>query len=130
MYTLPWILITTFGLLKGCDYLIDKFDYSLSSQKFSPDRKNTIFEFYSNNDNREGERVHASYGTLLSLSHKEFIQNPKSGYIFFAGYCQQPLSYSWLNNNKINVVCRPTSKDHIRTQATIVDGITIEINTN
>jgi hypothetical protein len=53
-----------------------------------------------------------------------------SGYVFFVGYCAQPMTYSWKSNEKIIVNCQP-SKEHTipRTQAIVMYGIAVELKT-
>ncbi|ABM36326.1 hypothetical protein [Polaromonas naphthalenivorans] len=123
---LPWAIIGAFILFQAAGYLFDGLNYSQISQQSSPDGRKTIFEFRSFQDGKE----HAPYGTTLSLSFNKSIRNPDSGYVFFAGYCAQPIAYSWQGNEKIVVNCQPSTENRIpRTQAIVMYGIAVELKT-
>lgn len=123
---LPWTIIGLLILFQAASYLVNSMHYSLRSQQSSPDNRKTIFEFQSHQDGRD----HAPYGSTLSLAFDKSIHKPDSGYVFFAGYCKQPLTYSWQSNEKIVVNCQP-SKEHSmpRTQAIRMYGIAVELET-
>ncbi len=53
---------------------------------------------------------------------------PKSGETFFAGYCAEPVEFEWVNNERIVIECQ-TTKDPIRTQASVVHGIKVDLIT-
>lgn len=119
---LPWVVIAIFLLIQLAQYFFGSLEYSLESQLPSPDERHTVFEFRSNNDGAG----HAPYGTLLSLSRGP-IHVPDEGFVFFAGYCKRPLSYSWQGNRRLIVRCQSSSNEPIRTQAVLAFGIRIEL---
>ena len=124
---LPWAIIGAFLLFQAAGYGIDALNYSQISQQPSPDGRKTIFEFRAFQEAKE----HAPYGTTLSLSYNKSIHNPDSGYVFFAGYCAQPMTYSWKSNEKIVVNCQSSKENRIpRTQAIVMYGIAVELNTD
>ena len=120
---LPWALISLWLLV----YLLKPFvvgrGQSEVSNRTSPDGKHTVVEFKSYDDGAG----HAPYGTSLSLSQKQTISGPENGDVFFAGYCQQPLSYAWRGNSTITVSCRATDKPALLTHAVLVRGIRVEV---
>jgi hypothetical protein len=123
---LPWAIIGLFILFQAASYLVNGLNYSLKSQQSSPDGRKTVFEFQSHQDGRD----HAPYGSTLSLSFDRSIHQPDSGYVFFAGYCKQPVTYSWQGNEKIVVNCQSSQKNkEPRTQAIRMYGIAVELKT-
>jgi hypothetical protein len=123
---LPWAIIGLFLLFQAASYLFDSLNYLLRSQQSSPDGRKTVFEFVSYQDGKD----HAPYGSTLSLSFKASIRNPDAGYVFFAGYCKQNLTYSWQSNEKIVVNCQSSKESKtIRTQAILMHGIAVELKT-
>lgn len=115
-----------FILFQAASYLVHSMHYSLRSQQSSPDGRKTIFEFQSHQDGRN----HAPYGRTLSLAFDKSIHKPDSGYVFFAGYCKQPLTYSWQSNGKIVVNCQSSKENTTpRTQAIRMYGIAVELKT-
>jgi hypothetical protein len=120
---LPWAVIVLFLLFQIVSPLLGGLFYSLKSQQSSPDKSHTIFEFRSGSEGAG----HAPYGISLSLSAKSNIKHPDEGYVVFAGYCKEPLAYSWQGNRKIIVNCQSRRKEPVRTQAVRAYGIAIEV---
>jgi hypothetical protein len=97
--------------------------YSVTSRQASPDGQMTIHEFRSHD-----EGGHAPYGKVLALSRQSKIDRPEEGDVFFAGYCQGTLEYSWKDAKNIMVRCglKSPADESIRTRSSIVRGIRIQ----
>ena len=122
-YKLPWIVIGVYLLLKLASYGIDLLDYHEVSKMASPDGKFTLYEIRSLSDGAG----HAPYGTQIVLSRKNNLLSPNEGYVIFAGYCQSPISYAWINNNNISIKCK--TKEPARTEVSKAYGIFVQIST-
>lgn len=102
-------------------YMLSGFDYSIVSKGASPSGHLTLYEVES-----LSEGGHAPYGQHLVLSSGS-VRKPDDGYVVFAGYCYQPLSYSWKSDEHISVTCKVKDKIDTRTKAEIVQGIKVEV---
>ena len=94
------------------------------SKSISPDTTLVIHEY---NYASDGDS-HAPYGTYLFLNSSFNLIIPRSGHIIFAGYCQEPFSYSWLNQDHININCKTIKTKDIRTLSSRAYGAKISVN--
>lgn len=100
-------------------------DWKFISCATSPDGAFTIKYYQS-----QTEAGHAPYGDNLVIESWRSFPNPKRGETFFAGYCGNDFSFKWEGNEKIIIRCpNVTRQDPILTQAIIVHGIKVEVDT-
>jgi hypothetical protein len=120
--TLFWLSVGIVLLWLTGSHLLAGMDYSLISERESPNGKITIHEFRSNHDGLG----HAPYGKTLSLSHGSKIKKPDAGFVFFAGYCKDPILYEWNSNETISVRCIDGNRgEGPRTLASVMYGIKV-----
>lgn len=98
-------------------------NWTLESSKLSPNEEYGIYQFLYASD---GDH-HAPYGTYLFLQSTKAIQNPLEGYLIFAGYCGNNLSYDWLANESVVITCAASDSKSIRTSASKAYGIRIKL---
>lgn len=97
-------------------------DYAVKSRKPSPDGQWTISELQSYQDGRQ----HAPYGTYLVLARDDKIRKPEEGYVFFAGYCNEPMAYAWRSADEVTVQCTTSQPEiAVRTRAQVMYGIRV-----
>lgn len=103
-------------------YMLVNLDYSIVSKSTSPSGNLNVFEVEA-----LSEGGHAPYGQHLVLSSSGSVRKPDDGYVVFAGYCYQPLSYSWKSDEHISVTCKIKDRIDTRTKAEVVQGIKVEV---
>jgi hypothetical protein len=122
------VLVFVGGLLSlGCLVLLAAYIYTqdffwdLESSKISPNGGYSIYKYHYTSDSDR----HAPYGTYLYLQNTHSTQNPIKGYLIFAGYCGENMTYSWVNDQEIVVFCDHGESKNIRTLASKAYGIQI-----
>ncbi|WP_156905413.1 hypothetical protein [Chitinibacter tainanensis] len=111
------LLVGVTILLMGY-FIMPTMAYSHIGSSTSPNGKFTAHLFRSNQDGFG----HAPYGQVLALSEHAQLRSPDDGYVIFAGYCKNALSFEWEHNETIKVRC---INPNIRTLATIAYGLNV-----
>ena len=120
--TLFWLSVSVVLLWLIGSHLLAGMDYSLISERESPNGKMTIHEFRSNHDGLG----HAPYGNTLALSLGSKLKKPDKGFVFFAGYCKDSILYEWNSNETISVRCIDGNRGKgPRTLASVMYGIKV-----
>ena len=120
--TLFWFSIGAVLLWLIGSHMLAGMDYSLISERKSPNGKMIVHEFRSNHDGLG----HAPYGSTLALSHGKRIRSPDEGFVFFAGYCAGPILYEWNSNESVSVRCIDGDRNEgPRTLASAMYGIKV-----
>lgn len=116
-------LVGAVGLIFLLSYFDDVY-WKSQSQKTSPNGNFIVHEYaYSSDSDR-----HAPYGTYLLLLPTKSFEDPKEGYVIFAGYCVAPIAYSWLSNEDIHITCESDEPDNIRTLSSKAFGVRISVS--
>lgn len=105
--------------------LLMRLDYRVVSSKPSPNGNWMAFEIDSTSEGGQ-----APYGQHVVLCQKNRINTPDEGYVVFAGYCEQPLTYSWPTNEILSIECSSKEKSPVRTSVVKAFGIAVETIVN
>lgn len=97
--------------------------YTVLSSQLSPSGGVTISALSSTS-----EAGHAPYGQYLVLSSKPEIDSPNDGYVVFAGYCHEGLSFSWKSDTEVSIRCDTTTPNPVQTLASKAFGIDIHLD--
>ena len=120
--TLFWLLVVAGLLWLLGTHVLAGMDYSLVSVHPSPNGKLSIHEFKSLDDGRG----HAPYGQILALSHGSKLTHPENGFVFFAGYCKEPLQFGWNGNENVSIHCVDGNREGgPRTLASVMYGVKV-----
>ena len=93
------------------------------SKKDSPNGSYSLYHYHYMSDTDR----HAPYGNYIFLQAEDPLTPTKDSYVIFAGYCQDKLSYSWLSNNEVLILCKVKESKDIRTSSNLAYGININV---
>ena len=121
---IPALVILVVAFFVASYFYVIDMHWDPLSNAISPDGTLVIHEYNYSSDNDR----HAPYGTYLFLNSSFNLINPSSGHVIFAGYCQEPFSYGWVNQDHININCKTLKTTDVRTISHRSYGVKISVN--
>ena len=102
---------------------ISEVEWEYISSNISPNGKYGVYLYNYQSDGDE----HAPYGQYLFFKPEYRIANPLEGNVIFAGYCGVGLSYSWVSDMEIRIICPNLKEEDVRTVSNKIFGIHVKL---